>query len=52
LFGEALAATARCKNEGKDAMPSIAMPPPLRKYRRDIVMTAPSQNRAIQIYRR
>ena len=34
-----VAATARCKKDGREAMPSIAMPPFLMKYRREIFIT-------------
>jgi hypothetical protein len=38
LLGPAVAATARCKNDGKDANPIIATPPLFKKYRLEIFM--------------
>src|ERR1700730_2965856 len=38
LFGAAVAATARCRNDGSEAIPIIAMPPLFRKYRREILI--------------
>jgi hypothetical protein len=36
--GPAVAATARCRKDGSEAIPSMAMPPFFRKYLREIFM--------------
>jgi hypothetical protein len=43
LFGAAVAAIARCKNDGIADIPIIAIPPPFKNTRRVIFMPAPSQ---------
>src|SRR5579862_7482777 len=52
LFGIVLAATARCKKAGRAAIPSMARPPFLMKYRREMfIAVSPGPLAPLKLWR-